>query len=331
MLNKYVLYAIGLTMSPYQTCPVEIPKLANPSNHSPPILSLKDQCWVGQFQAMASDCQVLLEGINQQRAEELLKLAAIETWRIEHKFSRYKAGNIMHQINHAYEKKVAVDNETTALLNFVDQCYQLSDGLFDVTAGVLRKIWHFDGSDNIPSDQEINNILPLIGWNKVHWKAPYIQLPNGMELDLGGIGKEYAVDKVCLLLQKRMSQIENCHILVNFGGDLACSGPRLNGEAWEVAVESYQDQKKAILKVKLSQGGIATSGDSRRFLLKEGIRYSHILNPKTGQSITNAPHAVSIAAPNCMQAGILSTMAMLQGSDAEDFLSAQEADFWVQR
>jgi thiamine biosynthesis lipoprotein len=151
-----------------------------------------------------------------------------------------------------------------------------------------------------------------------------------MELDLGGIGKEYAVDKVCLLLQQANTN-NNISLLINFGGDLACSGPRLNGKAWEVAVESYQHQEKAVLNVKLSQGGIATSGDSRRFLLKDGIRYSHILNPKTGESITDAPHAVSVAAPSCMQAGMLSTMAMLQGQYAEDFLNAQEADFWVQR
>lgn len=318
-------------MSQTQTFSIQIPKQANPSAHPSPLLSQSDQCWTGQFQAMASDCQVLLEGITQQRAEELLRLAAIETWRIEHKFSRYKTANIMDQINHAYKEKIAVDDETTALLNFAEQCYQLSEGLFDVTAGVLRKIWHFDGSDAIPPPQEINNILPFIGWHKIQWKAPYIKLSKGMELDLGGIGKEYAVDKVCLLLQKQIAQSENCRILINFGGDLACSGPRLNGEAWQVAVESYQDQKKAILNVKLNKGGIATSGDSRRFLLKDGIRYSHILNPKTGQSITDAPHSISVAASSCMQAGMLSTMAMLQGEYAEEFLKAQEADFWVQR
>lgn len=317
-------------MGQFQSLLVDIPQQDNPSHHPSPTLSLKGSLWLGQFQAMASDCQLLLEGLNQLEAETLLKLAAIETWRIEQKFSRYKTGNTMDQINHAYSKPFCVDDETTALLNFADQCYQLSDGLFDVTAGVLRKIWKFDGSEHIPTTQQIDEILPLIGWHKVHWQAPNIKLPEAMELDLGGIGKEYAVDKVCLLLQKQTSQTKECRILINFGGDLACSGPRLNGEAWEVAVESFQHEKHAALNVKLSQGAIATSGDSRRFLLKDGVRYSHILNPKTGQAITDAPHSVSVAAPNCMQAGILSTMAMLQGRDAEAFLSAQEADFWVQ-
>jgi thiamine biosynthesis lipoprotein len=317
-------------MSTPQISSITIPAQDNPSQHPAPEFFLKDQLWIGQFQAMASDCQVLLEGLNQKQAEEFLTLAAIETWRIEHKFSRYKTGNVMDKINHAYHQTISVDEETAALFNFADQCYQLSDGLFDVTAGVLRRIWRFDGSDNIPTSQQISNILPFIGWTKVQWAAQYIQLSEGMELDLGGIGKEYAVDKVCLLLEKQAEKFSNISILINFGGDLACSGPRLDGTAWDVAVENYQHEKHAALNVQLSHGGMATSGDSRRFLLEDGVRYSHILNPKTGQSITDAPHSVSVAAPSCIQAGMLSTIAMLQGKHAEAFLKAQDADYWVQ-
>lgn len=165
-------------MGQFQSLLVDIPQQDNPSHHPSPTLSLKGSLWLGQFQAMASDCQLLLEGLNQLEAETLLKLAAIETWRIEQKFSRYKTGNTMDQINHAYSKPFCVDDETTALLNFADQCYQLSDGLFDVTAGVLRKIWKFDGSEHIPTTQQIDEILPLIGWHKVHWQAPNIKLPT---------------------------------------------------------------------------------------------------------------------------------------------------------
>ena len=318
-------------MSHLQTISIAIPPQSNPSRHPAPLLSYRHPLWIGSFQAMASDCEILLEGIDQKVAEKLLYLAAIETWRIEHKYSRYITDNTMYFINNAYEEPYTVDAETCALLDFADQCFQLSDGLFDVTAGVLRKIWKFDGSNNIPSAKDIRHSLSLIGWQKVLWQAPQIQLLKGMELDLGGIGKEYAVDKVCLLLQKHITPDSKYSLLINFGGDLACSGPRLNGHSWEVAVENHQHQKQAILNVKLKQGAIATSGDSRRFLLKDGIRYSHILNPKTGQAISDAPHSVSVAAASCMQAGILSTLAMLQGKCAEDFLEAQDADCWVQR
>jgi thiamine biosynthesis lipoprotein len=312
---------------------IAIPADANPAAHPAPELSLKDQTWYGNFQAMASDCQILLEGCDANTAEQLLRLAAIETWRIEFKYSRYQQSNLMANINQAFHAPLALDDETSALLNYADFCYQISEGLFDISAGVLRKVWRFDGSDKVPSAEAIASVLPYIGWNKVKWKPPFIQLQPGMELDLGGLGKEYAVDKVLQLLTKEAQQ--SCSspiaILVNFGGDLACSGPRLHGQAWNVAVESHLLEKRSVLNVKLNSGAIATSGDARRFLLKEGIRYSHILNPLSGQAITDAPHSVSVAAATCMQAGMLSTLAMLHGTQAEAFLEAQEADFWVQR
>lgn len=312
---------------------IQIPAQNNPAQHPAPELLFKDDFWRGSFQAMASDCQIILEGCKKEEARHLLKLAAIETWRIEYKYSRYQAGNLMAKINQAYTAPLQVDDETCALLNYANVCYQLSEGLFDISAGVLRKIWRFDGSDKIPSEEAIQNILPYIGWHKVAWQQPFIQLKAGMELDLGGLGKEYAVDQVLKLLMSEASKLcsKPVAILVNFGGDLACSGLRINQQAWSVAVESYQFEKRSVLNVKLHQGAIATSGDARRFLLKDGVRYSHILNPLNGQAITDAPHSVSVAASTCMQAGILSTLAMLHGHQAEAFLQAQEADYWVQR
>jgi len=315
------------------TMHITIPYTQNPCNHPSPQLILKETTWYGSFEAMASDCQILLEGCTEDLAKRLLAMAAVETWRIEYKYSRYQPDNLMAQINQAREAPLALDEETCGLLNYADLCYQLSEGLFDISAGVLRKIWRFDGSDKVPSREAIASILPLIGWHKVHWQAPFIQLQTGMELDLGGLGKEYAVDKVLQLLMTESRKLSTAPvaILVNFGGDLACSGPRLNQQAWAVAVESHQVEKRSVLNVKLKQGAIATSGDARRFLLKAGVRYSHILNPKTGQAITDAPHSVSVAASSCMQAGMLSTLAMLHGAQAEAFLQAQEADYWLQR
>jgi thiamine biosynthesis lipoprotein len=286
---------------------------------------------------MASDCELLIEGVDEVQALALLMIAAKETWRIEHKFSRYVSGNIIDRINTSLGQPVEVDPETASLLNFSEQCFQLSDGLFDITSGVLRKIWHFDGSEAVPSSVKITEILRHIGWHKVDWQAPKFGLPREMELDLGGIGKEYAVDRVVLALNAevdclpKQNSLSNCRFVVNFGGDLACSGPRLDGSPWTIGVENSEHDQSSVATVSLSQGAVATSGDSRRYLLKDGIRYSHILNPLTGKSIIDAPHAISVAAPNCMQAGMLSTFAMLHGEQAEAFLQAQDVQYWVQR
>ena len=151
-----------------------------------------------------------------------------------------------------------------------------------------------------------------------------------MELDFGGIGKEYAVDKMLLLIREILSQTTSA-ILVNCGGDLACSGKRLNGESWKVGIEAVNDQKQAKHIVALSSGALATSGDSRRFLMKDDIRYSHILNPITGWAITDAPRSVTVAAPTCINAGIISTLALLQGAEAESFLTTLEMPYWLSR
>ena len=309
----------------------------NPAQHPLPKLTGNRQLWIGCFQAMASDCELLIEGVDEVQASALLMIAAKETWRIEHKFSRYVSGNIIDRINTALGQTIEVDSETAALLNFSDQCYQLSDGLFDVSSGVLRKIWRFDGSDAVPDSVQITETLKHLGWHKVDWKTPMLSLPEDMELDFGGIGKEYAVDRVVLILNSKIdrlskhSEFSNCSFVVNFGGDLACSGPRLDGTPWTIGVENSERDQTSVATVSLSQGAVATSGDSRRFLLKDGVRYCHILNPLTGESIIDAPHAISVAASNCMQAGMLSTFAMLHGEQAEAFLDAQEAQYWVQR
>lgn len=283
--------------------------------------------WLGSFQAMASNCEILMDNPDQNLAIHLTKLAQQETLRIQHKFSRYETNNILWNINHAQGQPLTVDEETAQLLDFANLCYELSEGMFDITSGCLRRVWTFDGSERIPDANAIAKLLPLIGWKKVMWKNPELQLPEGMELDFGGIGKEYAVDRVLQLL----SSHTNAPLLVNFGGDLAVTGPRLDGSPWQVGIETPDNDKQASKVLEISAGALATSGDSRRFLLHRGIRYSHILNPFDGWPIKQAPRSVTVAGSNCVQAGMLATFASLQGAGAEDFLQAQGAIFWCLR
>lgn len=296
-------------------------------------LDFKNDHWIGRFTAMASPCEILIDSEDEQLAAQLLHAAEAEALRIEHKFSRYRQDNITHRINHSQGQAVEVDEETASLLDYSQQCYELSDGMFDITSGVLRKVWQFDGSNRIPTQQQINALLKNIGWTKVSWQRPIIRLPAGMEIDLGGIGKEYAVDRSALLL----AQIAPVSILVNYGGDLMANQARRNGQGWIVGVEDlamFKNKKPKTLtrtEFELLQGGIATSGDTRRYLLKNGVRYSHILDPRSGWPAKNAPHSVTVAAGTCTEAGIIATLAMLQGKQAEAFLKAQDVRFWCQR
>lgn len=283
--------------------------------------------WLGRFNAMACPCEVLISTTDKNIAKQALSIASKEAWRIEQKFSRYRDDNIIYKINHAQGKAVEVDKETGNMLNFSDQCYQLSNHKFDVTSGVLRKLWTFDGSDNIPQQSQIDQVLQQVGWEKVSWQKPFITLLNDMEIDFGGIGKEYAVDQSAQLIHKAISE----PVLINYGGDIFATAPRNLDTPWVIGVDDPKHTgESAIGKIQLFQGGLATSGDARRFLLKDNIRYSHILDPETGWPIPNAPHSVTVVANSCLEAGMLATFAILHGDKARDFLEQQKVNYWCE-
>lgn len=287
-------------------------------------LSHENEYWHGRFSAMASPCEVLMEVDDPILAQCILDTISTEAFRIEQKFSRYNDDNIIFKINNAGGKSVDIDEETARLIDFSDELYQMSDGMFDITSGVLRKAWKFDGSDNLPEASVVKNILRNIGWHKVKRNQSQLTLLAGMEIDLGGVGKEYAVDR-CVQISRELTDKS---ILINFGGDLATTGERKNHGYWSVG-RLVTGKENAVSLFKLHRGAIATSGDAHRYLLKDGVRYSHVLNPKTGWPVSDAPHTVSVAAPTCLEAGMMSTLAMLQGDKAEEFLNLQEINFWL--
>lgn len=282
---------------------------------------------MGRFWAIASPCELLIETQDSMLANHLTSVAYAETKRIEQKFSRYLPNNPMANINDSQGKPIAIDNEFFRLLELANSCFQLSDGLFDITSGVLRQAWTFDGSDNLPSPDAVKVLMPFIGWGKVKYDQSSITVAKGMELDFGGMGKEYAVDCVAKLCTEHAPTTS---VVVNFGGDIQVNRARHNKQPWYIGIES-PDDAEATQVLKTISGGLVTSGDARRYLLKNGKRYSHILNPETGYPVKNAASSVTIAAPHCIQAGLLATMALLKGPNAEVFLEPQDVKFWCYR
>jgi thiamine biosynthesis lipoprotein len=290
-------------------------------------LTQHDGLWIGRFTAMASPCELLVETSDASLAAQLLSIVQTEALRIQQKFSRYRQDNIVWRINNAQGQPLEVDDETALFINFAAQCYALSDGLFDITSGILGRLWKFDGSNKIPAQTDITAALAHVGWPKVQWNAPQLRLPAGMQLDFGGIGKEYAVDR-CLHLASQHSQLP---LLVNFGGDLAVNGPRQDGSPWQVGIETPDQYRQADYVLEIASGALATSGDAQRYLLANNQRYGHILNPFTGWPIAQAPISITVAAANCIQAGMLATFGLLKGPDAETFLDQQGLPFWCLR
>ena len=282
--------------------------------------------FVGRFTAMAGPCEILVDTDSPPRARRALEVAQQEARRIERKFSRYRSDSEIGRINASEGQPVSVDEETAHLLDYAATCYDMSEGMFDITSGVLRRAWRFDGSDRVPAEAIVADLLQHVGWDRVVWGERTLTMPAGMEIDLGGIGKEYAVDRASNLIAALVPDA----FLVNFGGDLYASGLRRRGQPWSIGVDDPERTgQAAIARIELSQGGLATSGDARRYILHRGKRLGHILDPRTGWPIEDAPRSVTVIAPTCVEAGTLSTLAYLQGPRAKEFLEAEAVQFRI--
>lgn len=274
------------------------------------------------FRAMASACELQLEGAAPADLQAAAQAATAEVLRIESAFSRYRADSIVSRINAAAGsgRWTELDAETLSLLDFAAQLHEASGGLFDISSGVLRRAWNF-GQPRLPSDAELQALLPLVGWPRVEREANCVRLPlAGMELDFGGFGKEYAADRAAALLLQRGLR----HGLVNLGGDLRVLGPHPDGRPWCIGIQDPRRADAVIASVELTQGALATSGDYERFVDVDGQRHCHILDPRSGRSVQHW-RSVSVTAPLAVAAGALATMAMLMQQQAPQMLQAQGA------
>ena len=275
---------------------------------------------------MASPCSVLVDTDDAHEAAGLLDIADAEARRIEDKFSRYRTDNIVHRINHAEGCSVAVDEETASLISYGAMCYEMSEGLFDITSGVLRRIWKFDGGNRVPKRDDVERCLRDVGWSRVTWAPPVLTIPAGMEIDFGGIGKEYAVDRAAALIRPYTKS----SYVVNFGGDLYASGLRRGDRTWAIGIDDpKRSGEKMLVRMDVPFGGVATSGDAHRFVGWRGKRLGHILNPRTGWPVVGAPHSVTVVGRTCMEAGTLSTLAYLQGPHAAEYLENEGVQYWI--
>ncbi len=278
------------------------------------------------FRAMGTSCSIVLYADNPVEADAVAALVLAEIERIEFKYSRYRADSELSRINGTLPGQICrVDEETSALLDYAMACFRISDGLFDITSGVLRRAWNFS-SLNVPSDDVVTHVLGSIGMDKLSWQAPCLAFhAPDMELDFGGIAKEYAVDRAAAVI----TEAGLCHGLINLGGDMAAIGPRGDGSPWPIGLQHPNKKAANIAKVGLIRGALATSGNYERFIQCGATRYGHILNPKTGWPVSGLA-SVSVLAPQCMVAGSGATIAMLKGTDGASWLAQHKLDhIWI--
>ncbi len=264
------------------------------------------------FTAMGSTCEMQIYAESRIHAKTVIRDMASEVHRLEKKYSRFRHDSFVTDINLAAGKPMGIrlDSETKSLFEHALSCYEQSDGLFDITAGVLNRIWDFRQA-RVPSQELIDQARSHVGLHKLKWRQGRLLMPAGMEIDFGGIVKEYAADTAARLGRKLGVR----HGLVNLGGDFAVIGPQPGPAPWTVGIINPQAPDSLMATIELLDGGLASSGDYERCFIHEGKRYSHILNPKTGWPCAGL-RAVSIAANLCTVAGSMATIAMLQDEAA---------------
>ena len=261
-----------------------------------------------EFSTMGCPCALHVEGCDEATANRAYAATLNEADRLDRKYSHYRADSLLADLARNVDVSMAVDDETANLLDFAAELQRQSDGLFDITAGKLTRLWDAQ-NDRVPSKKEIDAALRVTGWHRVEWMRPMLRVTTaGMHLDFGGLVKEYAADR-CAQACRDAGVTSG---VVDLGGDLALIGPHENGEPWIVGIKAPRAEGKASAHIELPGGGLATSSDYERALIVNGKRYSHIVDPRCGYPIESFA-SVSVAGETCLVAGAASTLAMLFG------------------
>ena len=270
-----------------------------------------------RFSAMGTRCLLHVYALSREEAEHSFAGAAAEVERIEARYSRYRHESDLSIINRVAEAGgvIEVDAETAGLLDYAFAAHKRSAGLFDITSGLLRRAWDFR-SGRLPEQAALDRLLPRVGLEKLRWDAPFLRFTRpGMELDFGGLCKEYAADRAAAACRDRGA----LHGLVELGGDIRVIGPHPDGRPWSIGIRHPRSAESLSTTASLGEGGLATSGEYERCIEIGGRRYGHILHPATGWPVSGLA-SVSVIADECLLAGAVCTIAMLMGESGKVWL-----------
>jgi len=260
--------------------------------------------------ALESAIDAVLERIND----------SMSTWRPDSELSRFNRSNTTDWF--------AVSAELTHVVAAAESISSVSDGAFDVTVGPLVNLWGFgpEGrADKPPSEPQIERIMPLIGYRMLAVSTVPSALRKrepDMYVDLSAIAKGYAVDAIAQLLDERQVRT----YLVEIGGELRARGARSDTTPWRIAIERpVPGMRTAQSIVALRDTAIATSGDYRNYVERDGKRFTHTIDPRTGRPITNALASVSVITDTAMRADAFATAILVLGPEEGYALAVREA------
>ncbi len=255
---------------------------------------------------MGVDARIVVYAPDQTTAENGCTAAFARMAELDTMMSDYrKTSELMRLCDKAGGPPVKVSPELFLVLNRAQEVSQLTDGLFDVTIGPLVQLWRKARKVGMaPTKAEVAAARKLVGWKKIKLdaKAGTVQLTTpGMKLDLGAIAKGYADDEA----QKALKKFGISHALVEMGGDIVVTSPPPGTKGWTIRVpnaENGSGEKEMLFK----DCAISSSGDTEQFVMIGNVKYSHVINPKTGLALHEGVQATVIC-PDGITADSLST------------------------
>lgn len=244
----------------------------------------------------------------------LLEACVAEVRRLETLLTEFSDTSATAQINRAAGKQaIEVPTEIFNLIHRSKEIAALTQGAFDITAGVLKRLYNFKGGNfTWPDDSNLSQKLACAGYDKITLTKPnLVKLEReGMHIAFGAIGKGYAADCVKAMLVKRGVASG----VVNASGDLTAWGKRPDGSPWKVGIADPNDPARILLWLPIDGSSVATSGDYEQFVMRDGIRYSHTVDPKTGLPIKGIK-SVSVVSPSAELSDALATAVFVMGID----------------
>ena len=270
----------------------------------------------GFYEVMGTFAHVIAVAPDEAMAQKALDEARDELVRVDAMMSDYKPDSLLSQVNRrAAVEAVAVDEELFDLLQKSVEYSRRTDGAFDVTVGPLVDLWRQVGKENRPpTDEELEAASRCVGIDKLELNAPDRTVRfavGGMRLDLGGIAKGHAIDRAV----RRMRQVGAVGGLVDIGGDLRCFGTPSRGRAhWGIGLQHPRQERGLLLKLRLNDRAVATSGDYRRFVVIDGQPHSHIVDPMRRDGAEGLT-SVTILAPRALDADAMATAVSVMGPE----------------
>lgn len=265
-----------------------------------------------EFFSMSTRCRVNAHGTAPDAIRDFQREAVDWVAQFEARYSRFIPDSLISRINTAAgEHWVETDAETDRLFDLCQELFFFTRGSFDPTALPLIRLWNWkQHPPTLPAEDALRAARELVGWNQVQRRRGAIFLPRpGMSIDLGGIGKEYAVDCVTnMAIQRGIA-----NVLVDFGQDVRVRGHAPNKKFWCIGLDDPMLPGHCWTGVAVTDHAVATSGDYLRNFQVNGRRYGHIIDPRTGFPAHNDCRAASVIAPSCTIAGLLSTSVCILG------------------